>query len=263
MSELPDELWSQILQIGVKTSALTYKDLCCVSISSPRLRRLSDHDSLWSHLLSSDYPSSSSSFPSSASSSKSLYKIRLERDRYRKKAAHTRAVLRKESQIAEHYRRVGQLEERLIEETSKCTTTLTELSNLRTVREATVALNVWQPEVIRARQKQIVEQCSVSVDSRLRTLDMELKLCKQQIAIFQKALKDEKKRLELAKEELTSLKYHPLKDHKSMNSSNNDSHIKRRSKDAINVRFLLVDYASNFFIVNFDNFVMLMMVWLL
>ena len=144
-------------------------------------------------------------------------------------------------------------------------------------REATVALNVWQPEVIRARQKQIVEQCSVSVDSRLRTLDMELKLCKQQIAIFQKALvsfecgniiflsvknynfnflyclpqKDEKKRLELAKEELTSLKYHPLKDHKSMNSSNNDTHIKRRSKDAINVRFLLVDYASIFFYCEF------------
>lgn len=56
------------------------------------------------------------------------------------------------------------------------------------LREATVALNVWQPEVIRARQKQIVEQCSVSVDSRYRTLDMELKLCKQQIAIFRKAL---------------------------------------------------------------------------
>lgn len=56
------------------------------------------------------------------------------------------------------------------------------------LREATVALNVWQPEVIRGRQKQIVEQCSVSVDSRSRALDMELKLCKQQIAIFQKAL---------------------------------------------------------------------------
>ncbi|CAK9319670.1 unnamed protein product [Citrullus colocynthis] len=234
MAELPDELWRQILEIGVKSCGLTYKDLCCVSISSRRLRRLSDDDCPWSHLLSSDYPSSSSSFPSSASSSKSLYKIRLERDRNRKEAAHRRAVLRKESQIAEHYRRLGELEERLMEETNKLTTTLTELSNLRTVREATVALNVWQPEVIRVRQKQIVEQCSVSVDSRSRTLDMELKLCKQQIAIFRKALKDEKQRLELAKEELTSLKYHPLKDHKFIDSSNNESCIKRRSKDVIN-----------------------------
>ncbi|XP_038882938.1 F-box protein SKIP24 [Benincasa hispida] len=234
MSELPVELWTQILEVGVKSYVLTYKDLCCVSISSPRLRRLSDDDCLWSHLLSSDYPSSSSSFPSSASSSKSLYKIRLERDRNRKKAAHMRAVLRKESQIAEHYRRLGELENWLMVETNKLTTTLTELSNLRTVREATVALNVWQPEVIRARQTQIVEQCSVSVDSRSRTLDMELKICKQQIAIFWKALKDERQRLNLAKEELTSLKYHPLKDHKFIDSSNNVSHIKRRSKDAIN-----------------------------
>lgn len=55
-------------------------------------------------------------------------------------------------------------------------------------REATVALNVWQPAIIRGREKQIVEQCNVSVDSRSRTLEMELKLCKQQIAIFQKTL---------------------------------------------------------------------------
>lgn len=55
-------------------------------------------------------------------------------------------------------------------------------------REASVALRVWQPEVIRARQRQIVEQCSVSVDSRLRTLDMELKLCELQISISRKAL---------------------------------------------------------------------------
>lgn len=173
MSELPDELWRQILEIGVNSHGLNYKDLCCVSISSRRLRRLSDDDCFWSHLLSSDYPSSSSSFPSSASSSKSLYKIRyekeymelhnfsyfvfvfvsscflfssgrylfvlvllvrLERDRNRKKRAHRRAVLRKDSQIAEHYRKLGALENQLMEETNKLTTTLTELSNLRRVR---------------------------------------------------------------------------------------------------------------------------------
>lgn len=233
MSELPDELWRQILEIGVNSHGLNYKDLCCVSISSRRLRRLSDDDCFWSHLLSSDYPSSSSSFPSSASSAKSLYKIRLERDRNRKKRAHRRAVLRKDSQIAEHYRKLGALENQLMEETNKLTTTLTELSNLRRVREATVALTVWQPEVIRGRQKQIVEQCSVSVDSRSQTLDMELKLCKQQIAIFQKALTNEKQRLNLAKEELASLKYHPLKDQKFTESRYNESHIKRKSNDVI------------------------------
>lgn len=50
-----------------------------------------------------------------------------------------------------------------------------------------MALNVWQPEVVRGRQKQIVEQCVVSVVSRVHSLEMELRLCKQQIAGFNKA----------------------------------------------------------------------------
>lgn len=54
-------------------------------------------------------------------------------------------------------------------------------------RQASVALNVWQPEVVRGKQKQIVEQCVVPVESRLHSLEMELRLCKQQIAGFDKA----------------------------------------------------------------------------
>jgi len=38
-----------------------------------------------------------------------------------------------------------------------------------------VALNVWQPQVVRGRQKQLVQQCTVSVDSRVSDLNMELK----------------------------------------------------------------------------------------
>ncbi|XP_022967895.1 F-box protein SKIP24 [Cucurbita maxima] len=228
MSELPDELWSQILEIGVKSYDFTYRDLCCISISSRRLRRLSDDECLWSHLLSSDFPSSSSSFSSSHASSKFLYKLRLERERYKMAEKHRRAVFRKNNQIKGHFRRLEELEEGLMEETKKLTRTLTELSNLRTVREASVALRVWQPEVIRARQRQIVEQCSVSVDSRLRTLDMELKLCELQISISRKALKAEKQRLDVAKEELASLKYHPLKYyHRFVDSSSNEPGIKR------------------------------------
>ncbi|KAG6603437.1 F-box protein SKIP24, partial [Cucurbita argyrosperma subsp. sororia] len=237
MSELPDELWRQILEIGVKRCDFTYRDLCCISISSRRLRRLSDDECLWSHLLSSDYPSSSSSFSSSDASSKFLYKLRLERDRYKKAEKHRRTMFRKNNQIKAHFRRLEELEEGLVEETKKLTRTLTELSNLRTVshREASVALRVWQPEVIRARQRQIVEQCSVSVDSRLRTLDMELKLCELQISISRKALKAEKRRLDVAKEELASLKYHPLKYyHRFVDSSSSGPGIKRRSEDVIN-----------------------------
>lgn len=54
-------------------------------------------------------------------------------------------------------------------------------------RQASVALNVWQPEVIRGRQKQIVEQSVVPAESRIHALEMELRLCKQQIMGLEKS----------------------------------------------------------------------------
>lgn len=54
-------------------------------------------------------------------------------------------------------------------------------------RQASVALNVWQPEVIRGWQKQMVGQCVVPVDARINALEMELRLCRQQIAGFDNA----------------------------------------------------------------------------
>ncbi|CAN0830168.1 F-box protein SKIP24 [Linum grandiflorum] len=77
---------------------------------------------------------------------------------------------------------------------------------------ASVALNVWQPQAVKGRHKQVVEQCSVPVESQLHSLEMEIKLCRQQIAGFQKTYKDEKLRLEAAEKELESMKYHPLQD---------------------------------------------------
>ncbi|XP_057467935.1 F-box protein SKIP24 isoform X4 [Actinidia eriantha] len=219
MSGLPDELLSRILEIGIQNpnSSLTYKDLCCLSIASRRLHRLSNDEALWSSLISSDFPLNQyptlSSSSSSSSSSKALYKIRFERDRDRKLAAHRRAVLRIESQVAEHSRKLQEIKLRSVEETEKMKATVAELSNLRKVRQASVALNVWQPEVIRGRHKQIVEQCVVPADSRIHALEMELRLCKQQIAGLDKAYKDERKRLDAAKEQLTSTKYHPLRNY--------------------------------------------------
>ncbi|KAG2689922.1 hypothetical protein I3760_09G162900 [Carya illinoinensis] len=237
MSILPDELWRRILELGITSRCFTYKDLCCISISCRRLLRISDEDWLWSRLLFFDFPSDhrdppSSSFPSSSlNNSKSLYRSRYERDRERKFAAHKRAVLRKESQIAEHSRKLRGLETRLAEETDNMRATISELSNLRKVREASVALKVWQPEVIRGRQKQIVEQCVVPVESRIRALEMELKLCKQQILGFEKALKDEKQRLNIAKEELLAVKYHPLRDYTSLSNGDHESNKKKKNKE--------------------------------
>lgn len=225
MSSLPIELWTKILEIGIQDCGLSYKDLCCISISCRLLHRLSVEDSLWNRLLSSDFPSSSTS--SSSSSSKSLYKLRFERDKERKIAAHRRVVLRKESQILEHSRRLHDIQTCVSQEKLKAIQTSTELSHLRRVREASVALNVWQPEVVRGRQKQMVEQCVVPAESRIRTLEMELRLCKQHILGLEKSYRDEKCRLDNAKEELESLKYHPLRKHKPVGGGENEHKVKR------------------------------------
>jgi hypothetical protein len=227
ISFLPEELWRRILEIGIKSSGFTYKDLCSISISCRRFHRLSNEQSFWSHLLSSDFPSSSSSSKTN-SSTKTLYRERFERDREKKLAAKRRAVLRKESQIAEHSRKLRQIETRLEDEKEKLRATVAEFSHLRLVRQASVALNVWQPEVIRGRQKEIVEQCVVPFESRIHALEMELRLCKQQILGFEKAHKDEKRRLDTAKEELVSMKYHPLRDYMLINGGENESKIKRK-----------------------------------
>ncbi|PON66285.1 F-box domain containing protein [Parasponia andersonii] len=214
MSALPDELWRRILELGIRSCGFTFKDLCCLSISSRRLRRLSQEDDLWSLLLSSDFSIDRSASP--LLSSKLLYRFRFERDREKKIAAHRRAVLRKESQIAEHSRKLRELGFRLAEEKEKMRATLVELSNLSKVRQASVALNVWQPEVIRGRHKQIVEQNVVPVESRVHAVEMELKLCRQQILGFEKAYRDEKQRLGSVTEELKSLNHHPLRPNESV-----------------------------------------------
>ncbi|XP_062113745.1 F-box protein SKIP24 [Humulus lupulus] len=207
-SALPDELWRRILELGVHSRDLTFKDLCCLSITSVRFRRLSSDDDLWSHLLSSDFSVDRCRSP--LLSSKSLYKCRFERDREKKLAAQRRALLRKESQIAEHLERVKELASRLAEEQDRMRATLAELSSLSKIRQASVALNVWQPEVVRGRHKQIVEQNVVPVESRVRAMEMELKLCRQQICGFERAYKEEKQRFDIARKELKSLKYHPF-----------------------------------------------------
>ncbi|KAH1194446.1 F-box protein SKIP24 [Glycine max] len=238
---LPDELWRRILEIGIESNGFSYKDLCCVSISCRRLHRLSSEEPLWNRLLFSDYPQSQShpSSSSSSSSSKSLYRLRFERDKERRIAAHRRAVLRKESQVAEHSRRLKDMKTRLAQETTKATQTAQDLSNLRRLRQAFVALNVWQPEVVRGRQKQMVEQSVVPAECRIHALEMEFKLCKQQILGLEKSYvhwvvtytklyqKDEKRRLDTAKEELASMKYHPVQEHKPTSGGENE-HVKRK-----------------------------------
>lgn len=207
------------MEIGLEKSAnsLSYKDLCCLSITCRRFNRLSSEDFLWTHLGSCDFQQFDASNSRSSSnnrhpiSSKTLYKIRFEKDKARKLAGHQRAVLRVESQIAQHSRKLEEIQIRKMEETERMRATVLELSNLSKARQASVALNVWQPKVVRGSHKQIVEQSPVPAVSHIHALEMELKLCKQQLTGFDRAYRDETRRLEAAKEQLAAMKYHPLR----------------------------------------------------
>ncbi|OAY76402.1 F-box protein SKIP24 isoform X2 [Ananas comosus] len=205
MSTLPDEVWLRILELGAASSILGYRDLCRVAIASRRLNRLSQEPSLWGALLALDFPFSGSETPS-----KSLYKIKFEKDKARRIAMRRMAVIGAEERVLLTKKKLADLELSMAREGERMKATLEELENLERVRSASVALNVWQPEVVRGRQKQIVEQCTVPVESRLNALRMEARVCKKQIETFKKAYHNEKLKLSEYEEKLRSLKYHPL-----------------------------------------------------
>ncbi|VAH81036.1 unnamed protein product [Triticum turgidum subsp. durum] len=146
-SDLPDELWARVLELGAASAALGFRDLCCLAIASRRLRRLSLHPALW-----------------------------FERHKLRMAEARRRAVYEAEGRVVACRRRLTELEESMCAEGDRIKATAQELDSLERVRRASVALNVWQPQVVHGRQKQLVQQCTVPVDSRLSALHMELKV---------------------------------------------------------------------------------------
>ncbi|KAF3780675.1 F-box protein [Nymphaea thermarum] len=206
MAELPDEIWLRILDTGVRERGLTFQDLCCLSISCRRPDRLSKEEPLWSALLAMEFPLQT------VSASKS----RFERHKALKLAAHRREVLNVESRIASGSRELDETNHQLMAETGKLDVALKELKDLKRARQASVALNVWQPEVVRARQKQIVEQHPVPMESRMHALEMEIKVCKQQITRFSRRAEGLRQRLDASKEYLSHLKYHPLRSSQSI-----------------------------------------------
>ncbi|TVU36598.1 hypothetical protein EJB05_18536, partial [Eragrostis curvula] len=215
-SDLPDELWARVLELGAASSTLGFRDLCCLAIASRRLGRLSLHPPLWSTLLARDFPSQSQPSSSSSTSTsqqqqqqlhpKSQYKTKFERHKLRMAEARRRAVFEAEARVLACRKRLAELEER-----------------------ASVALNVWQPQVVRGRQKQLVQQCNctVPVDSRLSDLNMELKVCKQQIATYKNVYNKEKQKLNEYEESLKRAKYHPLQD-SNTGTIAKELHVKRK-----------------------------------
>lgn len=230
-SDLPDELWARILELGAASAALGFRDLCCLAIASRRLRRLSLHPSLWSSLLSRDFPSQSQ--PSSSQQlqlvdPKSLYKTKFERHKLRMAEARRRAVYEEEGRLLACRKRLTELEGNIRAEGDRMKAAAQELDNLERVRRASVALNVWQPQVVRGRQKQLVQQCTVPVDSRLSDLRMELNVCKQQIATYKNVYNKEKLKLNECEEALRRAKYHPLQNSSQTSSTVDEPQAKRK-----------------------------------
>ncbi|KAG8372321.1 hypothetical protein BUALT_Bualt12G0054000 [Buddleja alternifolia] len=140
MSMLPDDLWNRIMEIGIGTKSLNYKDICRLSTTCRRLRRLADDNSVWSPLLLSGFPTSRmdlhliSIAPNSDSTLnrkvKSLYKTRYEKEREQKRLAHRRVVLRIESEKAELLRPIQERELQSSLEKEKLKEAIAELRNL-------------------------------------------------------------------------------------------------------------------------------------
>ncbi|CAN6483093.1 unnamed protein product [Victoria cruziana] len=212
MAALPDEIWLRILETGVRERGLTFKDLCCVSISCRRLDRLSKEECLWSPLLVKEFRLQTVLSSASKPRLKDVFRIKFERHKALKLAEHRREVLNIESRIASCSRELHEANRQLMAETRKLDVALKELKDLKRARQASVALNVWQPQVVRARQKQIVEQHPVPIESRMHALEMEIKVCKQQFTRFSRRAQ----RLDSSKEYLSYLKYHPLRSSRSI-----------------------------------------------
>ncbi|KAF5201384.1 hypothetical protein FRX31_009035 [Thalictrum thalictroides] len=53
---LPEEIWINILETGIENSTLGFKDLCSLSISCKHFYKFSNEDTLWSLLLTLDFP---------------------------------------------------------------------------------------------------------------------------------------------------------------------------------------------------------------
>ncbi|XP_020253588.1 F-box protein SKIP24 isoform X3 [Asparagus officinalis] len=225
MSILPDELWTRIMELGTSSSQLSYRDLCSISISCRRLRRLSDDPILWD--FCDQIPPKIHPFQIE------LDQSWFERVKALRQLEWRRKVLAAENRVMLCRLNLKQLEGLIIKESERLQAALTELNNLERVRRASVALNVWQPEVVRGRQKQMVEQCTVPIESRLHSLNMEIKVCRQQIEIHKKSYNHQKQQLEEGSEELKSMKYNPLYCYQSTETVNNVTRNQKKLKKSM------------------------------
>eukprot|EP01018_Ginkgo_biloba_P038663 Gb_19944 [translate_table: standard] len=183
MAALPDEIWTRIMEAGIQQNLLNYRDLSSIAISSRRLCRLSKQDCLWKFLWSQDFPSDARQ-GGLLKNVKLLYKSKFERVKSVKIAAHKRSILRVQSQAHVLEKECKNLEVLAQQEKGKMNATLLELKNLERARQSSVALKVWQPQIVRTRQHSVLEQSPIHTDSRIHALKMEMGVCKERIVRF-------------------------------------------------------------------------------
>ncbi|KAI5055272.1 hypothetical protein GOP47_0030417 [Adiantum capillus-veneris] len=184
MACLPDEVWTEALQAGVEAGVLDYRDLCSLSITSRALNRFSSLACLWKPLFQRDFapkhiPADAAARP--PSDYKAEYKARFEKIKAAKVAAHKRRLLRLQSEGAALEKECKDLERQMQIEKSKLSKTLGELKSIEHARISSVALRLWQPERVRSMHQQVVEQQPIDPQFRQYSLEMEAKVCREEI----------------------------------------------------------------------------------
>ncbi|KAG0607782.1 hypothetical protein M758_8G054400 [Ceratodon purpureus] len=135
--------------------------------------------------------------------------LRFEKVRAAKMAAHRRRVLRVESQVAVLQKEAQQYQLAIEVERKKLVASVAELKSFELARRSAVAIQVWQPQAVRARQQEVLEQQSVNVGARQRSLQMEINVCRERVQQFEKSLQAKRSAIEKSRRELEALTFNP------------------------------------------------------
>lgn len=219
-ADLPGEIWAEILRVGVRDGVLNFRDICSISIAGRTLNRLGTVSSLWKLLFEKDFPQLSQNGvvffnPVSAGSSlnfRTIYKQRFERIKASRIAAHKRQVLRFQSRGVVLEKECKDLEEQLHSEKKKLLAIQSELRGLEQARKSSVALRLWQPQVVHLMHQQVVEQQPVDMQFLQHSLDMEAKVCMEGIKRCNTSIAQKRSLIEKTAKELDSMTYNPVQD---------------------------------------------------
>lgn len=220
MASLPDELWTKILGMGVEKQVLDYRDLCSLAFVCRRIRRISSLECMWRPLWERDQAElgggtstrnsvSEARKDNEIKSFRDLYRIRFEKVRAAKMAAHKRRVLRMESQVAVLQKEAQQYQLAIEVERNKLSASVAELKRFELACRSSIALQIWQPQAVRSRHHEVLQQESVNVGVRQRSLQMEINVCRERVQQFEKSLQAKRSAIEKSKRELEGLTFNP------------------------------------------------------